>query len=394
MSKTVHIVGIGMNSVTGEAGRIIAAADVLIGAQRMLEAFADLKKRSFCAYRPREVAEIIENNDAARFAVLMSGDVGFFSGAAALKNPLEAYDVKLIAGVPTVSDFCAKLKMPWQDIKLASAHGVETNIASLVRRNRRVFCLTGGNTGEIGETLTNAGLGDVTVHIGERLGYSDERITFTIASRLAEGEYDALTALIIENEGFDDTMQTGMPDTDFARVDAVPMTKSEVRAVSLSKLRLSPRAVCYDIGAGTGSVTVEMALAAHLGHVYAIEKNEIALPIIEENCREFHIDNVTIINGYAPDVFDALPPPDAAFIGGSSGKLKGIIAALLEKNPRVKIVVNAIALESAAGAIKELESAGMANVEAVQISVARLRPVAGLHMMMGQNPVTVISAGG
>ena len=393
MSKTVHIVGIGMNSATGEAGRVIASADVLIGAQRMLETYADLKKRSFCAYRPREVAEIIESSDAARFAVLMSGDVGFFSGAAALTMTLARYDVRLIAGVPTVSDFCAKLKIPWQDITLASAHGVEANIASLVRRNRRVFCLTGGNVCELADTLTGAGLGHVTVCVGERLGYSDERITKTTAERLTVGEFDTLTALIIENEAFDDAVHFGVHDDSFARIDALPMTKSEVRAVSLSKLRISPRDICYDIGAGTGSVTVEMALAAHMGQVYAIEKNEAALPVINENCRRFNLDNVTVIGGLAPDVLDALPPPDAAFIGGSSGKLKSIVAALLEKNPSVKIVINAIALESATKAITALEKAGMANIEAVQISAARVKTVAGLHMLTGQNPITVISGG-
>ena len=174
------------------------------------------------------------------------------------------------------------------------------------------------------------------------------------------------------------------------------MTKTEVRTVSLAKLRLSKDAICYDIGAGTGSVSVEMALRAADGEVYAIEKKEDALALLNENRQKFALDHMHIIPGTAPEALEELPAPTHAFIGGSSGNMKEIIELLIKKNPWVRIVINCITLETvgeALACIRELEKQENCQCEneVVQLCVSRSRNIGRYHMMMGENPIYIIT---
>ena len=395
MKKTVFIIGAGMNaqSITREGMDAIASSEVLFGSPRLLEAFRTLVKQSFPFYRPADVLREIKKSEMNRFAVLVSGDVGFFSGAPALCEALADFDTRLIPGISSVQAFSAKLKIPWQDFKLSSLHGASANIVDLVRRNRYVLCLTGGNTAEIGQRLAARGFSDIKIYAGENLGYENEKITAMTARGLCSANLAILTVLLIVNENRDDRARTGIPDGEFSRLEGIPMTKSEVRAVVSSKLGLTPGSVCYDIGAGTGSVAVEMALSAYDGQVYAIEKEEKALPLIEENLVKFNIGNVTPVHGKAPQALRDLPTPDAAFIGGSSGEMADIVEALIFKNPEVRIVTTSIALESAAAALFALKKA-FSNTEIVQINAARSKPAGDLSMMTAQNPVMILSGGG
>lgn len=394
--KTVHIIGIGMSaqSATVEAVQCIEQADVLIGAPRMLEAFSHLNKPSYSAYHPDAVFALIDASDQTRFAVLVSGDVGFYSAASAILERLTLFDVQLIPGVSAVSALCAKCKLPWHDAALMSLHANEGDIVSCVRRHAKTVCLTGNNVHQIGRVLCEAGMGALTVYVGEHLGYEDECIRTMQVRELATCHTAPLCTLLIENDAFDARARSGVPDDAFIRGNDVPMTKSEVRAITLSKLDLSPKSICYDVGAGTGSVTVEMALNAYRGHVYAIDSNPRALELVAQNCTRFRIGNVTQVLGRAPQILVDLPAPDAAFIGGSGGEMESIVEALLQKNPRVRLVANAVMLESAYDALEAFSRAGVNGVELVQVSVARAKPVAGRHMLLGQNPVFLISGGG
>ena len=188
--------------------------------------------------------------------------------------------------------------------------------------------------------------------------------------------------------------QSGLPDGLFARGGGpdgrvVPMTKSEVRAVALSRLELTADAVCWDIGAGTGSVAVEMALFARRGRVYAVERNPAALELLRENRARFHVSNLEVIPGSAPEACRALPAPTHAFIGGSAGNLREIVSLLLEKNPAVRIVAAAVTLETAAELAALMGEFGSA--QAVALSAARSRAAGPYHLMAGQNPVTLFT---
>lgn len=392
--KRVSIIGIGMgaDTVTEESLRAIEQAEALLGAPRMLLAFSRYEKPAYAVYEPEKVKAVLDESGMQRFAVLVSGDTGFFSAADGLVLALSGYEVELIPGISSVSYFFAKLKRPWQDVALASCHGRGTNLVDTVRRNCRTFALTGGNVGVLAKGLIEAGFGGLTATVGENLGAENERIFTLPVNELIKASIAKLAVLLLENPNADARIRFGIPDEEFIRGN-VPMTKSEVRAVSLSRLALSPDVVCCDIGAGTGAVTVEMALAAYNGHVYAVDQNEEAVSLITENCRRFHIGNVTPVLGSAPEALFALPPFDTAFIGGSGGAVGDIFAAVLSKNPLARIVVNAIALETVHAAVEAFKAHGIVP-EIVQLNAARAKPAGGLHMMLAQNPVFIVSGGG
>ncbi len=392
--KYVSIIGMGMSAdtITQEGLRAIQNADALVGAQRMLDAFASLQMPCYAEYLPDSVLGVIVGSGHQNFAVLVSGDTGFYSAADGLAAILADYNVTFIPGVSSLSYFFARIKQPWQDAKLLSCHGRDANLTDTVRRNSLTFTLTGGNVNALAAQLANAGFGALTAHIGENLGSADERIFPLTVAKLCDTLVGQLSVLLVENPGFDTRVRCGIPDDEFIRGD-VPMTKSEVRAITLSKLALRPNAVCCDVGAGTGSATVEMALAAYEGYVYAIDKNERSVELVKQNCRAFHIGNVSLIYGIAPDALAGLPKLNAAFIGGSGGNMPDIVSALLRNNPNVRIVINAVALESVSAAIDAFTQNGL-TPEVVQVSCARAKAVAALHMMTAQNPVFIISGGG
>jgi precorrin-6Y C5,15-methyltransferase (decarboxylating) len=169
------------------------------------------------------------------------------------------------------------------------------------------------------------------------------------------------------------------------------MTKEEVRSISVAKMRLNSSSVIYDIGAGTGSVAVELALMADKGKVYAIEKKKEAVQLIEENKRKFGVDNLLVIEGTAPDAMKDLPIPTHAFIGGSTGNLRSILIQLLASNPSIRVVINAIALETVVEAVESIKALGITDAEFVQASISKAQTLGNYHMMMGQNPVYIIA---
>ena len=392
--KSIAIVGGGMSreTVTQEGLAAICEAELLLGAPRLTGLFADMGKPVCPEYLPGGVLVALEKSDAKRFAVLVSGDVGFYSAASELVDALAAYDVGLIPGVSSLSYLFARLQRPWQGAAIVSCHGRESNLVDAVRRSNLTFALTGGNSSALANQLVHAGYGDLTVTVGENLGAAEERIAFMPVSALIAEPIAPLTVLLIENPGYDARVRAGIPDEAFVRGD-VPMTKAEVRAVTLSKLALTPNAVCCDIGCGTGSVSVEMALAAFHGTVYAVDKKPEAIRLTEENANRFHIGNIRPRLGEAVEALAGLPPLDAAFIGGSGGRMREIFAAVLAKNPNARIVVNAIALESVHAALAAFQAHGM-EPEIVQLSVAKAKCAGSIHMMNAQTPVFLLSGGG
>ena len=392
--KEINIIGMGMSekTLTREALDLISEADILIGAKRLINEFSHMNKPSFNAYLSNDILEIIEKTDSEKIAILVSGDVGFYSAAEKLVDVLKDYNPNLISGISSVSYFFAKCSLPWKDANLISCHGLDTNIVSSVRRNRYTFALTGKNIPELQNELIKYGFGDLKVWIGENLGSNEESVQESIISDLGGKEFSSLTVLIIENPDFDSRIRTGIPDEEFIR-GKVPMTKSEVRAVCLSKLSLSSSDIAYDIGCGTGSVTIEMAFSAYDGKVYAFDKNEEAISLLEQNCQKFHLDNVEAICGLAPECLKDLPVPDVAFIGGSSGNMDEIVSYLYGINSKIKLVITAVTLENAMAALDSLKNIGIKS-DIVQVAVSKGRGIGELHMLIAQNPIFIISGSG
>ena len=392
--KRVTLAGIGMGGAqTRTLGmeRAVREADCLIGARRMLESVDAAEKRAVALVDPQEIARCIREDPGERFVVLLSGDTGFYSGAKKLLTALGDMEVDVLPGIGSLSYFCARLGRSWEDVRAVSLHGRECDLVREVRTNAAVFALVGGSDGvnRALRLLCAAGLGDLLVHVGERLGYPEERLVHGSAQELLDAEFDALSVLLIENERSGEFVVThGLPDERFDR-DETPMTKSEVRSISLSKLALTRNAVVYDVGSGSGSVSVEAALQVSGGRVFAIEMKEKAIALTRRNAEKFHLVNLEVVAGSAPEALRELPPPTHAFIGGSAGSLRGIIDCLLEKNPGVRIVVNTVTLETLAELIeisKEFEFA-----DAVEVSVAKPRAVGRYRLMNAQNPVFIFT---
>lgn len=390
--KKVTIIGtgLGLHTMTLEAKEAVQQADVLLGAPRMIEPYKAQPKFSFPYYLPKDVAAFIEEYDAQTFAILVSGDVGFHSAATRLADVLVDYDLHFIPGISTVNAFFAKLKLPWQEAAFISMHGRDMHIVDAVRRNRLTFCLTGNNFKEIGMAMEKAGFDQIKMYVGENLGTENENIYETVAANLIKGDFSPLTVLLFVNETFDDRTLCGIADKNFNRLTGIPMTKSAIRAMIISKLCLRPKDICWDIGAGTGSVTIELALNAYCGQVYAVERRENAIPLIEQNARAFHIGNITTSQAKASEVIETLPIPDAVFIGGSGGELQKIIEVILNKNAQAKIVVTAVTLETVTAVLNLFTKAGL-EPDIAQINVSCAKKAGVLHMMEAQNPITILS---
>ena len=396
LKKKAILAGIGTGSEDSRTLgmlRAVREADVLIGARRMLESVDTAGKKTFTAVASAEIADIIRREQGRVFTVLFSGDTGFYSGTKPLLRALEGADVavEVLPGIGSLSYFCAKLGRAWDDVRAMSLHGREQDLVREVRENTAVFTLLGGETGALDALarLSKAGLGGLTAHVGEELGYESERISSGTVDELLGGRYSPLSVLLVENPAAGAEPATyGLPDGAFER-DRVPMTKEEVRAVCLSKLALSRGAVVYDVGSGSGSVSVECALIARRGLVYAIEKKEEAIALTRRNAEKFGLVNLRVVPGEAPEALLPLEPPTHAFIGGSSGNLREIVRVLLDKDPRVRIVATAVTLETLAELTELAEAFETCDIAEVQVN--KPRKVGRYHLSDAQNPVYIFT---
>ena len=391
----VYLIGVGLGNpatMTLAAREAIAASPLLIGAPRLLEDYVG--KTCLPLIAAADIAAAIENAQEGPAAVLLSGDVGFYSGAKNLYPLLENHQVVTIPGVSSLVYFCARLHTPWQDAFLVSAHGRSHNAPGAVQSHEKTFLLTGGayRAGDLCAQLTEWGLGHVTVHVGERLSYPDEAITSGTAAQLAGREFDSLAVVLAENPApiRRPLSAPGLSDEAFLR-DKVPMTKEEVRCLSIAKLRLEPHHTLWDVGAGTGSVSCEGALAVNEGRVFAVEQKEEAVALLEKNKAALGLTNLHIVPGTAPEALRDLPAPDRVFLGGSGGNMEEILRCALEKNPAVRIVANAVTLETTAEILRCFAALDLTDTDMVQVAATRTRKAGRYHLMDAQNPVWIVS---
>ena len=395
----ITLLGIGMGSqetLTVQGKKAAKRADLIIGAKRMADAVREPGQAVVYEYRSDVIADYIRNHpEYEKVVIALSGDVGFYSGARKLLTALGGREsnVEVICGISSVVYFMSEIGLSWDDAKITSAHGKHCNLISMIRHNQKVFSILGIGTAvaELAGKLVKYHMGEVLLYVGENLSYPDEKIFVKKAEELTNYEGQPLSVVCAFHENPEPALSThGIPDEEFIRGKA-PMTKEEVRSVSLSKLRLTEDSICYDVGAGTGSVSVEMALRADQGQVFAIEKKEEAAALLEENKQKFAVDNLEIIKGEAPQALENLPAPTHAFIGGSSGNLKEIVALLLGKNPQVRIVINCITLETISEALDVLKEYDFQQREVVQLAASRSKEISRYHLMMGENPIYIIT---
>ena len=402
----ITLLGIGMGSpemLTVQGKNSLDQADLLIGARRMVDSVRRPGQDAFIEYRSQEIKDYIDSHpEYNNIVIVLSGDVGFYSGAKKLLDVLQQNrlaqgttqpEIQVQCGISSVVYFMSRIGLSWDDAKIVSAHGRGCNLISYIRNEKKVFAILGTSDGVaiLAKKLVEYGMGNVLLYVGENLSYDNEMIFVKKADELTEYTGDTLSVICAVNETGEKRLEThGIRDEEFIRGKA-PMTKEEVRTVSLFKLRLTEDSICYDVGAGTGSLSIEMALRAHQGKVWAIEKKEDAVELIRQNKVKFAADNLEIIEGLAPEALTDLPAPTHAFIGGSSGNLKEIVRLLIEKNPQIRIVINCITLETLSEALETAKEFGFEENEIVQLSAARSKAIGRYHMMMGENPIYIIT---
>lgn len=393
----VTLIGMGSGqpeNLTLQGLAALRQADLILGARRLLAVLpAGCTENRAAAYRPDEVAELLQTSGAENAVLVYSGDTGFYSGASAMMEKLEALGVRarVLPGLSSIQLLAAALGRPWQGWSLVSAHGRTCDPVAECMQGRPTFFLTGGSEdpATLCAQLEAEGFGDVQAVVGQCLGTPEEKIFRGSVKELAAGRFNSLSVLLVEAAERLPRRAPGLPDEAFERGD-VPMTKQEVRAAVLAKLAVRPEDILWDVGAGTGSVSVELALAAPRGRVYAVECRPEGCALIKANREKFRTRNLVLVEGLAPAALSDLPAPDAVFIGGSKGSLAAIVDAALDKNPDARICVSAIALETLSAAVAALTAKGR-TVQVSQIAVSRAKAVGGLHLMMAQNPIYLIT---
>lgn len=397
--KTCYLVGIGMgnpDTLTLAGQKAIAAAGQIVGAARMLAAFPDHPGQRKALIRAEDIAKAVSDFPGDT-AVLLSGDVGFYSGAAKLHALLKDALVEAIPGISSLSYFCAKLCRSYQDVHVVSVHGREANVVGEIQSHQETFLLTGSNctAAAVCQALTAAGLGKLQVFVGQRLSYPEERIVRGEAEALVDETFDDLAVMLVDNPA-PLAWRCGAPslfDSQLHR-GKVPMTKEAVRTLAVARMEVAPEHTVWDVGAGTGSVSCALAMAAFRGQVYAVEREMDAVALIEENRAAFGLSNLHVVLGEAPKALLDLPKPDRVFVGGSGGEMEEIFRAALAKNPAVRFCLTAVSLESLTQGLRVFEGLGLQNVDVTQLTAAQAKKLGSYHMMLGQNPVYILSGEG
>lgn len=380
-------------SCTWESIQALKDADMILGARRLLDSIP----KSCTDYRvaghdPDVLLEKILESDAEEAVVVYSGDTGFYSGTRLLVPLLEREEVeyRVLPGISSVQLLASRLGVPWQDWNLVSAHGVDCNVLAEVMKGKSTCFLTGGRLKPetICGILNDAGLGFLEAVVGSDLTYPEEQLVMGTVSQFVNYEFPTLSVLLVDPAPLYPKRTPGIPDSAFLRGD-VPLSKQPIRAAALAQMGVQPEDIIWDVGAGTGGISVELALAANEGTVYSIERNPDACQLIARNREKFCAWNLELVEGEAPDALEALPVPDKVFIGGSGGEFRAILETVLEKNPEALVCADAIAMETLTEAWNSMKDLGL-EPSVLQIAAASTRAAGKLHLLLSNNPAFLI----
>ncbi len=395
--KRITLAGIGPGNedfFTKELESALDRSDVIFGAktvtERLLEHSA-VKALVKEIYKADEIIDFLGESDYCEPLVVFSGDISFYSGAkkaeAAFRE--KGYKVSKINGISSIALFANRLSISLEDVKIISSHGKNCNVKGFVRQNEKVILLVSNcsEANDICKRLTKY----ARVVAGYELGTEDEEVFDVTDEHLIDESLCGKCILYIENNNAAKTpVFPCLSDDEFIR-DEVPMTKEEIRAFSLRKLALYKRAVLYDVGAGTGSVSVEAALSSPDIEVFSIEKKHEAADLVRRNAEKFGASNIHVIEGSALEVMGDLPVPTHVFIGGSGRDMAAIIDCVRAKNPEVRIVINCVTPETFGEVMDIIREKEISEASIVQLQAARFEMKGSYHLPKMQSPVYVIT---
>jgi len=384
--ERIAIVGVCGGEPVGKEARVaIEAAPLVVGAPRHLRTLTPIGARTLPIDGP--LADVLDALERERggVCVLASGDPGFFGIARVLAERFGPDRLDVHPAPSSVSLAFARLGLPWDDAAVISAHG--RPLAEAARRAVRhakaaVLVAPDAPPEALGRELCALGPPHRRAAVCTRLGEPDERVDVLTVEELAAGSFDPMSVVVLlDGDGVAEapTLEWGRSEERFAARDGL-VTKAEVRAVALGKLALPPAGVVWDVGAGSGSVAIEIAALAPGVRVMAVERGGEDVRRIEANASA-HGVTVDVVHGEAPGALDALPEPDRAFVGG--GGIAVLDAVLARLSPDGRVVATFAALDRAAAAYQRLGNLA-------EVSIARGRPLAEGVRLQAENPVFVV----
>jgi len=402
--RAVTVIGIGDDgcaSLTSRAASAIARAQVLVGGKRHLAFFPQHEGERIVLEGGMGAAmdRVVELSNEHQICVLASGDPLFFGIGARIARRVGSEHVEMIPAPSSVQWAFARTGIAWEDADFVSVHGRSIEgFVSRVWRSAKVAVLTDAENSppRLAARLIEYGETSFTAWVCERLAGPDERVRRFSLSELAEAhDIDPLNVLLLVRP----PEWRAPPSIPFLHEDAFAkrmpknglITKREVRLLSLAAMAITPDAIVWDIGAGSGSVSIEAAMLAPHGRVYAIEVDPEGVAICRENAHTHGVDNVRVIEGRAPEALASLEVPHAVFVGGSKGSMDSIIeASLAALRPGGRLVVNAVTLENVAEAYAAFRGRGL-EPEVTLVQIARGAPLARYQRYEALNPIHVIA---
>jgi len=399
--KKIYVVGAGVQGQEGFSGRaleLVRACQVLMGRAEHLALFPDFPgEKVLIDNNFSEIVDRLKQSDR-QAVVLASGDPLFFGIGRRLLRNFSADELEFVPNVSSVQYAFAKLKEPWDDAIFLSAQGrgIEGAVDRIVANDKAAVLTDATNTpAAIAAELVRRGREGYAAYLCENLGTTEERIVTTDVRGLLEIEAAPLNVLILIKQydaGSEEHEPTlGIPDEEFAATRKL-ITREEVRVVTLAKLKLRHDMVLWDVGAGSGSVSIEADYLLPNGRIFAVERNPQYIGFIKENFRKFNVRNARLVEGDAPACFDGMPDPDRVFIGGSGGNLWEILEAVDQRLPAEgRVVINAITFDTLTAASEYFANAGY-QLEVTTINVARTRPATEYKMFEAYDPVYIIVA--
>ena len=333
-------------------------------------------------------------------AVLASGDPLFFGIGRNLLTHFGPERLRVHPAVSAVQLACARFRIPWDDLPLISLHGRDDdNPAARILRHERVLCFTDQHHSpdalarQLLETLEACGdqprLQGIRMRVAENLGLGDERLCAGDLPTIAAGRFAPLNMVLIEQPSAADAALPafGLQEREIRHSRGL-ITKDEIRAATLHRLRLPRRGVLWDIGGGSGSLSLEAARMLPELAIYTVEKKAEEQENIRHNIRTYGAYGIRLIAGEAPEALTALPAPDRIFVGGSGTQLEAILQTAAERlQPGGRIVVNAVLASTREKACATLEALGYT----VACSTLRLERDLPNGEHQEHNPITIVT---
>ncbi|SCY02464.1 precorrin-6A reductase [Butyrivibrio sp. INlla14] len=398
--REIILAGIGPGDeklITVEAFRALEECEIIFGAPSVVDRLESFSGKIKNFFETTKIIEYLQQHlECKRAVVAYSGDISVSSGAKKSAGLFEkaGYKVCKLSGISSVSLFANRLGVSLEDVRILSAHGRKCNVAGYAMNNPKLIVLPSDISDAkriIGEVIKTGN--HFRIICGCDLGSEKEKLAEVVV-RDGRPDIDQIAGskvlLYIENMNADRILaEPFVRDQDMVRGD-VPMTKEEIRALSIRRLELTAGSIFYDIGAGTGSISIEAALLHPDIEVYSFEKNKEAAGLLLKNKEKYGLTNIHIVEGTAPEGLADLPKPSHVFIGGSGGKLEEILEAVLKENSGVRIVLNCVTLETLARVTTLADKMNLEMPYVSLISVTRYHKKGHYHMADALNPVYIV----